>query len=222
MRTSASSLVSFRLSQGGVLALLLGWCVLLVFVRVERTGSLRYGFLLWNLLLAVLPLGFSRALREAVRQRWAWPALGALGAAWLLFLPNAPYLLTDLVHLSYSPPVPLWYDLALLLSAAGTGVLLGYLSLRDVHALVAQARGSVAGWSVAMGALGLSGVGLYLGRVRRWNSWDVLARPDALLADVCRLLLDPLAFPGAAALILCFGGTLALGYVAFVAFTSDR
>ena len=88
-------------------------------------------------------------------------------ALWLLFLPNAPYTLTDLLHLTTAASAPAWYDLALLLSCAGTGLLLGYLSLIDVHDLVAKTFGLAMGWLLAFASLLLSGFAIYLGRFLR-------------------------------------------------------
>ena len=190
------------------------WCASLVVLRVERTGSLMYGFLCWNLFLAWIPWLAGQAFRASSRRRA--PVIRQLGwfALWLLFLPNAPYIATDLLHLTARPPVPLWYDLALLLSCAGTGVLLGYVSLLDVQMAVEERFGRVAGWSVATGSLFLSGFGIYLGRFRRWNSWEVLTEPAGLFGDISDQLLDPASHPRTYAVTLIFGSGLLLGYAA--------
>jgi uncharacterized membrane protein len=173
------------------------WCVSLFVLRVERSGSLMYLFLCWNLFLAWIPWVAGQAFREASRRRAS--AARQLGwfALWMLFLPNAPYITTDLVHLTARPSVPLWYDLALLLSCAGTGLLLGYMSLLDVQTAVEERFGRVKGWCVAAGSLFLSGFGIYLGRFLRWNSWDVLTDPAGLFTDIAVRLLDPTSHPRA-------------------------
>ena len=132
----------------------------------------------------------------------------------LLFLPNAPYLLTDLLHLALRPPIPLWYDLALLFSCAGTGLLLGYVSLLEVQVTVEEQLGRLAGWMVAAGSLLLSGFGIYLGRFLRRNSWDPLTDPAGLFRDVSDRLLNPTSYPRTYAVTLIFGIGLLLGYVA--------
>ena len=194
--------------------LLGGWVALLVAVRIGLTGSPFGLFLGWNLVLAAVPLAASTALVR-LDGRGARPgALLALGAVWLLFLPNAPYILTDLVHLQPRGAVPLWYDLALLLSAAGTGLLAGYVSLADVQSLVDRRLGAAAAWVVAVGVLFLSAFGVYLGRELRWNSWDVVTAPGALLADVAWRALDPFGDLDTVVLTVVFGSMLTLGYVA--------
>jgi uncharacterized membrane protein len=198
------------------------WCVVLVVLRVGRSGSLMYVFLCWNLFLAWIPwlagraFGASRRRRSAAALQLGWFAL------WLLFLPNAPYIATDLLHLKWRPPVPLWYDLALLLAFAGTGLLLGYLSLLDVQAAVEERFGRLKGWGVAAGSLFLAGFGVYLGRFLRWNSWEVLTDPGGLLRDIADRLLDPTLHLSTYGFTLIFGIGLLLGYAALVLVASSR
>lgn len=190
------------------------WCAALVVLRVELSGSLFYVFLVWNLFLAWIPWWAAQAFRAASQRRG--PRLLRLGwfALWLLFLPNAPYILTDLLHLGRRPVVPLWYDLALLLSCAGTGLLLGYISLLEVQGAVEEQLGKVAGWFVAAGSLALSGFGIYLGRFLRRNSWDILIDPAGLFLDISDRLLNPTSHLRAYGVTLVFGVGLLLGYVA--------
>ena len=121
--------------------------------------------------------------------------LWLLGAGWLLFLPNAPYILTDFVHLGRFGGVPLWFDAALIGTFAGTGLVLGLASLLIVHRVVEARAGRVVGWLVAVGSLLLSAAGVYLGRFPRFNSWDVLTDPDSLVSVVLHRATDPLGNP---------------------------
>jgi uncharacterized membrane protein len=134
------------------------------------------------------------------------------GAAWLLFFPNAPYILTDLFHLDNRPGVPLWYDLALILSCAWNGLMLAYASLADMQQLVQQRLGTGIGWAFATVALLLSSFGIYLGRYLRFNSWDVLTNPLTLFYDIVGRLLHPFSFPGTWGVTLVFGLFLLVGY----------
>ena len=195
-------------------ALLGGWVAALVAVRVVLTGSPFGLFLAWNLALAAVPLAASSVLVRLDRRGARASALVAVGAVWLLFLPNAPYILTDLVHLRPRGGAPFWYDLALLLSAAGTGLLAGYVSLADVQGVVARRWGATMSWAVAVGALFSSAFGIYLGRELRWNSWDVVSAPGALLADVAGRVLDPASDPLAVVMTAVFGAMLTVGYLA--------
>jgi uncharacterized membrane protein len=201
-------------SRAVLVTLLVGWCLALLAARVGETGSIAFAFLGWNLVLALIPLGASSLLSRLDRRRSPRLALLAVGAVWLLFLPNAPYILTDLFHFRARPPVPTWFDLALLLSFAGTGLLAGYLSLAEVHRVVAGRIGPRVAWAGAIGVLFLSAFGIYLGRYLRYNSWEILTAPERLLADVIAPVLDPMAHPRAVAVTAVFGGLLTLGYLA--------
>jgi len=195
-----------------VVSILLFWCACMIAVRIKRTGSGYYAFLVANLFLAGVPLFFSSVLRFAAHRELHWPIRLAIFCLWLLFLPNAPYILTDILHLTRASHAPAWYDLALLLSCAGTGLLLGYLSLIDVQAIVARSLGPACSWILAMVSLVLSGFAIYLGRFLRWNSWDVLVEPTRLF-DLIGTVVHPWAHTKAVSVTLIFGGILTLGYI---------
>lgn len=180
-------------------------------VRVALTHRLTYGFLIWNLTLAAAPFALSFAVAALGRRRLA---LGAALAAWLLFLPNAPYVVTDFVHLRARAPVPLWYDAALLLTASLCGLAFGLASLRRVHAVVHEHVGRAAGWLVVAAACAGTGVGIWLGRFERHNSWDLLTNPVAVLGDLAAVARSPLAHPRALGVSCVFAALLATLYVA--------
>ena len=200
-----------RLTFVFVLASSLALSILLVVSRVVMTGQLLFLFLIWNLFLALIPFVLSTMLgiaRGPLRARLLLPA----GAAWLLFFPNAPYLITDLFHLNPRPGVPLWYDLALILSCAWNGLMLAYASLSDMQQLVQRRLGTWVGWIFATVALLLSSFGIYLGRYLRFNSWDVLTNPLTLFYDIVNRVLHPFSFPGTWGVTLVFGLFLLVGY----------
>lgn len=171
-------------------------CVLLLIVRAYRLETLRFGFLLWNLFLAWLPLIVSmltpvlqRRLRGGARE-WG---IAVLGCAWVLLYPNAPYLTTDLIHLindpSYSWSVGeqsllVWYDLIVFVLFSWCGLLLGYLSMYHFHTLVRSYAGRTAGWLFVVVVSFLGGFGIYLGRILRLNSWDAVFNPFRLIDGI--------------------------------------
>ena len=115
--------------------------------------------------------------------------------AWLLFFPNAPYLWTDLVHVIVRRSVSVyWCDLILFLTFGWNGMLLGLLSLLMVHRVVRDRLGPVWGWIVAGIAIGLGSFSISIGRLERFNSWDVIARPISLLHQTARIFLRPFHF----------------------------
>ncbi|WP_400191316.1 DUF1361 domain-containing protein [Hymenobacter sp. B81] len=195
-----------------ILGASLALSTVLVLFRVFWTQHITFVFLLWNLFLAAIPLGLSLLLgtvEPGVRRRWLLP----VGLLWLLFFPNAPYILTDLLHLGKYTGVPRWYDLLLILTAAWNGLMLGYASLLDMQRFVAERLGRAAGWLFSSAALLLSAYGVYLGRFLRWNSWDVVANPFSLAYDIIGTLLHPTAHPRAWGLTLLMGAFLLLGYL---------
>jgi uncharacterized membrane protein len=163
------------------------------------------GFLAWNLLLAWVPWLSARRLAGARSPG----ALAGLGAAWLLFLPNAPYLVTDLVHLRPRPPVPESYDVLLFATFALAGCALAWGSLELVHARLSRAAGRARAAAAIALVLVLTGFGVYLGRFLRWNSWDLLVSPRALLADAATAV----ATPRALAFSLLFAAFVGAGYL---------
>ncbi|WP_210515865.1 DUF1361 domain-containing protein [Hymenobacter terricola] len=200
-----------RLTLVFVLAASVALSILLIAGRVVLTGHFTFLFLIWNLFLALIPFGLSTMLgtaRGPLKARMLVP----VGAAWLLFFPNAPYILTDLFHLDTRPGVPLWYDLALILSCAWNGLMLAYASLSDMQRLVQQRLGFWSGWAFATVALLLSSFGIYLGRYLRFNSWDILTNPLTLFFDIVNRVLHPFSFPGTWGVTLVFGLFLLVGY----------
>lgn len=193
--------------------LLVLWCVTLTTLSNSLAGTPWAFGLLWNLFLALVPTFWSAVFQAASARNLRCLACFSFGI-WLLFLPNAPYLLTDLIHLGYRTSVPLWCRLAMLLSFAGTGTVLGYLSLINVQEVIEARFGKFAGWCLAVGALMASGYGIYLGRFLRWNSWDALTMPRTFIKTVLDQFIDPGPYPHPIPVTLVFGIGLIIGYLA--------
>lgn len=198
------------LSVGALLAAS-AWCVALLVVRMRLFGSDPYDGMVWNLFLAWIPLGLALLLLAAYRRSRSTFELVAIGAAWLVFLPNAPYMLTDFVHLGYDHRL---YDSIAIASFAFTGLALGFSSLLVVQLVVTRAAGALGGWLVAGSAIFLSSVGVYLGRVQRLNSWDVLSRPHVLAALARARLDDPFGNRHLIGFVVAVCGFLMLTYLA--------
>ena len=198
-----------------VLALLVALSVLvaaLVAFRIVYTQSADHTGLLWNLVLAWVPLGLALLVYDrAEHGRRRGAALAA--AMWLLFFPNAPYIVTDFVHLRGSEGRAYWFDLVLIATVATTGLLLGFVSLYLVHVVVRRAAGPAVGWAFVVVALALSSLGVYLGRVWRWNSWDALVNPWSVVRRLAHAFANP--DPRAVAFMLAFTLFLAATYAAF-------
>ena len=193
------------------------WCVVLLELRKHEFGSKGYPYLIWNLTLAWIPLLLAIVLVEAYKRRETVLTLIVIGAVWLLFLPNAPYLLTDFIHLGAEHRL---YDTILIGSFAFTGLALGFASLLLVQLVVTRAAGALSGWIVALGALFFASIGIYLGRVLRLNSWDAVKRPHLLWDAALSRLTEPLGNPQLIKFVLVFGGFLLVTYAGFYGFTA--
>jgi uncharacterized membrane protein len=170
--------------------------LVLLLARIVKTGEITYLFLVWNIFLAIIPLVFSTLLSVyRLKRRHRLISYG-LTIVWLLFLPNAFYIITDLFHLYPRLGVPQWFDLILILSFAWNGIMLGCASLFDMHELIKHRFSWLAGWGFVGVSLLLSSFGIYLGRFERWNSWDIVQQPMRLMLDVFAFISSPSDYPG--------------------------
>ena len=200
------------------LALASALCLAALLARWAYGEVGAYDFLPWNLFLAWIPLVAAVAVYDAERRGAGLSVLLPLGAIWLLFLPNAPYLLTDFIHLGSRDDAPIWFDIVLFGSFAWTGMLLGFLSIFLVQAVVRHEAGAVWSWVLVGASLAASSFGIYLGRSLRWNSWDFVVRPGALLEDIGTRLVDPLSYPRGVGMTIALTAVLATGYLTMYAF----
>jgi uncharacterized membrane protein len=197
-------------------------CLGLELVREHRYGAYDFRFLIWNLILAWIPLLIALIVYDRYRRGRPLLLLAPALVLWLLFLPNAPYIVTDFVHLSAGSPAPLWLDGVEVSAFAWTGMLLGFVSLYLVHAVARHRLGAVPSWIGVLGVLALISVGVYLGRVKRWNSWDLLTQPGARLAQLHAHLGDPASLTRAVGISLAVTCLLAAAYLVFYVLMAVR
>lgn len=194
-----------------ILFLALAATTILTFVLgvTDPTGTPSYPtkFLIWNLFLAWMPVLFAAGFAAVRLRLWLLP----LGLAWLAFLPNSPYLVTDLVHLGAG--VEFWRHVLQYGFAAWTGIILGVVSLRLVHGRIERELGAVAGWSVVVLAVPLCAIGIVIGRFQRWNSWDLLRQPDAVIATTLEWMRSPLADTSSTGVAIAVAAFFGLAYL---------
>lgn len=200
-----------------------GICVGLVVLRISLTGEPYYAFLVWNLALAWMPLLLAVAVWLGVA--WGLPRtlLAAAGVLWLLFLPNAPYIVTDYIHLQFHyGGAPLWFDALAITAYAATGLLLGFASIYLMQAVAENLLSRTTTWLLVLATLGLSSVGIYLGRYQRLNSWDAIRHPDHILGMIEARLREPLGNEALIAVTVCFTFSLAALYLVLYAWVLPR
>ena len=164
-------------------------------------------YLVWNLVLAWIPLFFAAVFTMVRRRVWLIP----LVLAWLAFLPNAPYLVTDLVHLAEG--VELWRHVLQFGVAAWTGIILGVVSLHLVHDRLQREFGLVIGWIAVVLSIGLCALGVVIGRFQRWNSWDLVTRPDAVATTTLDWVRSPFADVRSTGVALAVAAFFGLAYL---------
>lgn len=174
-------------------ALVVATCIafILLSLRIIHTGTFNYIFLGWNIVLAWVPYLVSGWLLNIHPAR-KWAATVLL-SVWLLFLPNAPYIITDFIHLRHRSPVPFMFDIILLFLFSFTGLALGLLSIQRAETWWKEHRLGIATSKLLMMVFLLCGFGIYLGRVERWNSWDIVTDPDGLALEIIQKLVHPIS-----------------------------
>lgn len=178
--------------------------------RILYTGHLLFAFLVWNLFLAYVPYAISKQM--SIRSIKTKREFLLYSLIWLLFVPNAFYIITDLFHLDMNEDVPLWYDLALLLSFAWNGLLFGILSVRQMEKLFEKNFNRKFDLLFILPVMALNGFGVYIGRYLRFNSWDVLANPLQLVNDIIYMFIHPLQNRFDWSMVVCYTALLTLIY----------
>jgi uncharacterized membrane protein len=155
--------------------------------RIIKSEGLSYIFLAWNLFLALIPWWISNYLKQNKSLQLKHVPLFGI---WLLFIPNSPYILTDLFHLKPRPYLPLWFDLVLVLSFALIGMIVFLKSLKDMLSILKAYVSPILFTLVTPFIFWLISFGLYLGRYLRFNSWNVVNHPFQLMRQSFDILFE--------------------------------
>lgn len=179
--------------------------LLLFGLGVVRGNGWGDWYLIWNLFLAWIPMVLTYALLAHTRHKpWSsWTGIG-LTLAWLIFLPNSFYMVSDYIHLEDMARVSVLYDALTFTCFILNGLLLGFASLYMVQSMLRTRINRLQNELFAAIMLLLSSFAIYLGRDLRWNSWDVLLNPAGILFDVSERVIDPLGHPEAFTTTLIF------------------
>lgn len=166
--------------------------------------------MIWNLFLAWIPYWLTLLLKHKNVYRKMGLGTAFLLLVWLAFFPNAPYMITDLKYLSYTPAnLPFWFDSVMMLSFAWTGLMLGYFSLYKVQQYLRELTNPTFSWLSTVAILIGASYGIFLGRYQRWNSWDLVVQP----LDVIKDIIATVSSPRAIAMTVVLSVFLMLGYL---------
>jgi uncharacterized membrane protein len=200
----------FTLSQWLLIASV--FSLSLLAIRIIKTSRLSYGFLAWNLFLAYVPYFLSEWLCKHPQISASRIKLICLLFAWIVFMPNSFYILTDLFHLNNISKADSWYDLTLILSFAWNGVLFGILSIYKMELLLKNTKGKfIAGFVICV-VMWLNAFGVYIGRFLRFNSWDIFVNPFSLVSEIVQIIFNPYDYRYVWAMSFCFAFFMAILY----------
>ena len=205
--------LSLSATFGEWLFLSCSFSIVLLSSRVIVTGYVTYVFLLWNLFLAVIPYVISNWLTANIATTKNKLKVAAAITAWLLFIPNSFYIITDLFHLDEISSAPKWFDLLLLLSFAWNGLLLGIISLRQMETMLQKASGKSISLAIIFTVMWLNAYGIYIGRFLRYNSWDIVTQPFSLIGELMHMMIHPFQNKTEWGMIFCYAVFMTLLYV---------
>lgn len=190
-----SKKINTFLAERGFLSSIILSCFvscLLLSARILVSDSLRFVFLYWNLVLAIVPaiLSFWLIKRIKLYGWFKWPQI-VLSFIWLSFLPNSFYLVTDMVHLRANFEASFYFDVVMLSSFMLNGLALGFYSVYLIHNELKKYFSSSFTLAVVGLIFFLCSFATYLGRFVRWNTWDIVLQPLGLLFDVSDRFINP-------------------------------
>lgn len=202
-------------SQAKMLLVLSLICFSMSIFRSFYSNSIVFLFLNLNLFLASIPwlLSTFYVISKPIQSKK--PFLIVLFFTWILFFPNAPYILTDLFHLKFETNMPIWFDLVLILSFSWTGILFGIYSLLDIENILKNQLKSKIAYFTTTAFLFIASFGVYLGRYLRWNSWNIITDPNTLISDILNRFLHPTEHPRTWGMTLAMGLFLNMVYWSF-------
>ena len=158
--------------------------ITMLLLRVKLTHSIYLLFLLWNLFLAAIPYSLSTIIKTDFRLRRSNLKNLGIIIIWLLFIPNTFYLITDFVHLNPSNLYRYIFDFALLSSFTIAGFYFGILSINTIYKQIQFFYSNTISRIFLISISYLCAFGIYIGRVLRFNSWDIISNPFFLIKSI--------------------------------------
>ena len=154
--------------------------ITLLLLQVKITHSMYLLFLIWNLFLAIIPYLLSSSIYANFFNKSKKIQNSMYTLIWLLFIPNTFYIITDFTHLHFKNSFQFGLDMLIISSFSFAGFYVGLLSLQQMHHLTTAKYGIKTGNLFIILMSFLAAFGIYLGRILRFNSWDIISKPIEL------------------------------------------
>ncbi|MDR2767172.1 MAG: DUF1361 domain-containing protein [Treponema sp.] len=180
-----------RFEQTLFMAIISLFCFAASIFRVFYSGTYALISLNWNLFLAFVPWALTSFSFLKPRIQKSPLSIALIFIFWLLFFPNAPYIITDLFHLRVIKTMPLWYDTLMILSYTWAGLFYGFLSLWDIESILGRKLSPPLITVISTILLFIGSFGIYMGRYLRWNTWDLFTKPQEVLGEIGDRLINP-------------------------------
>ncbi len=180
--------------------------LVVLFIRGKTQGTHDYDFLVWNLFLGFLPLLVAWILNY-FEGRLSNFIFYFASFIWLIFYPNAPYMISDVIHVEGEiNSITRIFNGLIIFSLAMLSLFYGFLSIKIMHRLFENKLNKKWANVSLFLALLLSCLAFYMGRIIRLNSWQVITEPLVVIRETIEGLFPIGAHLDAYVLMLLFGG----------------
>lgn len=168
------------------------FAVIMNILRIVIWGKDSFVYILWNIFLAFIPFIISSFLLFYYKKKKVNNVFLIAGMfLWLIFIPNAPYIITDFVHLGEIRSIPILFDILLIFSSATVGLILGVNSLFHIEQIFNLKYSKMKTSKIMIIIILLISFGVYLGRFLRFNSWDIFVNHTSLINNVWDIFSNP-------------------------------
>ena len=190
--------------------------IVLATIRIFLFKTTTSNYIYWNIFLAGIPLFISSLMFYFSEKNKLNKTILIISIiVWLLFLPNALYIVTDLIHVGRIRMVPTMFDAVLVFSAALSGVILGMSSILQVENILAKLYSKKCVSKVIIFSILFASFGVYIGRFLRFNSWDIITDTVLLWVNIKEIFINPIINFGAFLYTILFFSLFYILYITF-------
>ena len=190
--------------------------IILNILRIFLFSSNTFVYMFWNIFLAFIPFFISSLLILYTNKDDLVKPFFIVGFIfWFLFLPNAPYVVTDFIHLGRSHAVPVMYDIFVLFTSASVSLLMGLYSLRQMERIFLLKFSPKITNMIIFIVILFASFGIYLGRFLRFNSWDIFTSHDSLISSIGKIFTQSNNYENVYTYTLLFFVFIYISYISY-------